>query len=67
MGICARNCEENAKKESNPSVFVKGAFFSLILDASSHLYKRVCPLVGRTDLPSVSPSPVFSNMEKKTK
>ena len=33
----------------------------VLLDASSHLYKRVCPSVRPSVGPSVGPSPIFSN------
>ena len=45
--------------------YLSNSCFRLFLDASTHLYKRVCPSVGpsvrRSDRPSVRGLPFFSN------
>ena len=52
-----------AKKLLLTSVVTSLWWFLRFLDASSHLYMRVCPSVSRP----VCLSPVFSNIEKKQK
>ena len=46
----------NSRKSVSWSAVPQAPYYFTFLDASSHLYKRVCPLVGRSVSRSVGPS-----------